>query len=99
MAIKSNVEGFLQKVASGVRPNMFEVEINFPDDVNPDKGLTNILCKSAALPALRSIITCCSKLSDPPYSKVAPVAFSNIAPTSLIISCSGDNHGPNITTF
>ena len=55
--------------------------------------------KSAALPALRSIITCCSKLSDPPYSKVAPVAFSNIAPTSLIISCSGDNHGPNITTF
>jgi len=51
MAIKSNVEGFLQKVASGVRPNMFEVEINFPSDVGADTGLTNILCKSAALPA------------------------------------------------
>ena len=51
MAISSNVEGFLQKVASGVRPNMFEVEINFPTDVGADTGLTNILCKSAALPA------------------------------------------------
>ena len=51
MAISSNVEGFLQKVASGVRPNMFEVEINFPSDVGADTGLTNILCKSAALPA------------------------------------------------
>ena len=51
MAISSNAEGFLQKVASGVRPNMFEVEINFPSDVGADTGLTNILCKSAALPA------------------------------------------------
>ena len=53
MAISSNVEGFLQKVASGVRPNMFEVGITFPSGITGtvDTGLVNILCKSAALPA------------------------------------------------
>ena len=51
MAISSNVEGFLQKVASGVRPNMFEVGITFPTGITADTGLVNILCKSAALPA------------------------------------------------
>ena len=53
MAISSNVEGFLQKVASGVRPNMFEVGITFPTGITGtvDTGLVNILCKSAALPA------------------------------------------------
>ena len=47
--IKSKVSDFLAKVAQGVKPNMFEVEINFP--TNADTGLVNMLCKSAALPA------------------------------------------------
>jgi hypothetical protein len=49
--IKSNVSEFLAKVAQGVKPNMFEVQINFPTVVGADTGLVNILCKSAALPA------------------------------------------------
>lgn len=49
--IKSNVSEFLSKVAQGVKPNMFEVQINFPTVVGADNGLVNILCKSAALPA------------------------------------------------
>ena len=51
MAITSNVEGFLQKVQHGVRPNMFEVGITFPTGITPEGGLVNMLCKSAALPA------------------------------------------------
>jgi len=51
MAISSNVEAFLQKVAHGVRPNMFEAGIQFPSSIGADTTLVNMLCKSAALPA------------------------------------------------
>ena len=45
MAISSNAEGFLQKVASGVRPNTGG-EITSPP-IWCRYNLTNILCKSA----------------------------------------------------
>lgn len=54
MAINSNVSEFLQKIRQGVKPNMFLVDIEFPGTLSKggsDKDLTNILCKSAALPA------------------------------------------------
>ena len=52
MAITSNVSTFLTKVSQGVRPNMFQVDINFPDsDWDADKELVSFMCKSAALPA------------------------------------------------
>jgi hypothetical protein len=52
----SNVRDFLGKVNQGVRPNLFYVNIQFPDQledklVGDDIELTNLLCKSAALPA------------------------------------------------
>ena len=49
----NNVSTFLQTINQGIKPNMFSVDINFPggsDFTNGDKQLTNILCKSAALP-------------------------------------------------
>ena len=49
--IRSNVSDFLAKVAQGVKPNMFEVEINFPSQDAESSVLVNTLCKSAALPA------------------------------------------------
>ena len=52
--VKSNVKDFLSKVAQGVKPNMFEVGINFPTAITNAKDATlttNMLCKSAALPA------------------------------------------------
>ena len=49
--IRSNVSDFLAKVAQGVKPNMFEVEINFPSQDAESSTLVNTLCKSAALPA------------------------------------------------
>ncbi len=51
MAITSNVSSFLSKVSQGVRPNMFQVSIEFPDTVGGDKDLASYMCKSAALPA------------------------------------------------
>ena len=51
MAITSNVSTFLTQVKQGVRPNMFEVDISFPDEITGDTTLTGLLCKSAALPA------------------------------------------------
>tara|TARA_B100002019_G_C21092545_1_gene509363 strand:- start:61 stop:639 length:579 start_codon:yes stop_codon:yes gene_type:complete len=51
MAITSNVSGFLQQVRQGVRPNMFQVDIEFPDGVSGDAELASFMCKSAALPA------------------------------------------------
>ena len=51
MAITSNVSGFLQQVRQGVRPNMFQVDITFPDGVSGDSELASFMCKSAALPA------------------------------------------------
>lgn len=51
MAITSNVSSFLNQVKQGVRPNMFQVDISFPDAVSGDTELTGLMCKSAALPA------------------------------------------------
>jgi hypothetical protein len=59
MAITSNVRDFLGKINQGVKPNLFLATINFPNSAGAvglptgtdDKDLTNILCKSAALPA------------------------------------------------
>ena len=51
MAITSNVSSFLSQVKQGVRPNMFQVDISFPDLVSGDSELTGLMCKSAALPA------------------------------------------------
>jgi len=51
MAITSNVSGFLQKVSQGVRPNMFQVDINFPAQIDADQELITLMCKSAQLPA------------------------------------------------
>ena len=50
MAITSNVSSFLQVVKQGVRPNMFQVDITFPD-IDADQTLVSYMCKSAALPA------------------------------------------------
>ena len=49
----SNVSQFLQTIGQGVKPNMFQVSIEFPSPLakgGEDLNLTNILCKSAALP-------------------------------------------------
>ena len=49
----NNVSTFLQTIGQGVKPNMFMVDIVFPDQISlqtEDKQLTDILCKSAALP-------------------------------------------------
>ena len=51
MAITSNVSSFLQKVSQGVRPNMFQVDIQFPDSTGGDSELAGFMCKSANLPA------------------------------------------------
>ena len=48
----SNVSQFLSTIGQGVKPNMFLINIQFPSQINggKDQNLTNILCKSAALP-------------------------------------------------
>ena len=51
MAITSNVSSFLQVVKQGVRPNMFQVDISFPDNIDADAQLVTYMCKSAVLPA------------------------------------------------
>ena len=51
----NNVSQFLQTIGQGVKPNMFQVSIEFPSPLakgSADLDLTNILCKSAALPCL-----------------------------------------------
>ena len=53
---KNNVSDFLTKVKQGVRPNMFEVQLTFPTQLNLSTGsggddLLTLMCKSAALPA------------------------------------------------
>lgn len=53
MPLPSSIDGFLGKIKQGVKPNMFEVEIQFPQNykVNTDDiQLTNLLCKSTNLP-------------------------------------------------
>ena len=54
MAITSNVSTFLSRVSQGVRPNMFQVDIQFPDTVGAGTAgtdLASFMCKSAQLPA------------------------------------------------
>ena len=52
MSITSNVSSFLSKVSQGVRPNMFEVSIQFPDGAQADDTeIVTYMCKSAALPS------------------------------------------------
>ena len=54
MAISSNLNDFLTRIGEGVKPNMFVVDIQWPQQVavgNNEVELTNLLCKSAALPA------------------------------------------------
>jgi len=53
MAVTSKVSTFLSKVSQGVRPNMFQVDINFPegDLGDADKELASFMCKSANLPS------------------------------------------------
>ena len=48
----SNVSQFLSTIGQGVKPNMFLINIQFPAQLNAGKdlNLTNLLCKSAALP-------------------------------------------------
>jgi len=54
----NNVSTFLSTIGQGIKPNMFSVDIQFPGNgtdeagnfTSTDKNLTNILCKSAALP-------------------------------------------------
>ncbi len=55
----SKISDFINKVGQGVKPNMFAVDIVFPTagftavstGAGGEKELTNIMCKSAALPA------------------------------------------------
>lgn len=49
----SNVSTFLQTIGQGVKPNMFLIDVQFPSTLKKqteDQNLTNLLCKSAALP-------------------------------------------------
>ena len=52
MAVTNNVSDFLSQIGQGVKPNMFVVDISFPQnlDTTNDKELFNLMCKSAALP-------------------------------------------------
>ena len=51
MAI-NNVSSFLQNIGQGVKPNMFLVDVKFPDvlEKGSEQELINVMCKSAALP-------------------------------------------------
>lgn len=48
----SNVSQFLSTIGQGVKPNMFLINVQFPAGISggKDLNLTNLLCKSAALP-------------------------------------------------
>ncbi len=51
-----NIIDFKSKLNGGVRPNLYQVDITFPDDADPGAGITNLmsqgrfLCRSASLP-------------------------------------------------
>ena len=50
---RSNVSEFLQTIGQGVKPNMYLIDMQFPGALakeGEDQNLTNLLCKSAALP-------------------------------------------------
>ena len=47
-----NVDAFRGKMTGGgARPNMFEVNVNFPAAAGGDTELTNFMCKGAQIPA------------------------------------------------
>ena len=59
-AVTRNINSFKSKLAGGVRPNLFNVRINFPQPIKNAAGLakgssleteSSYLCRSAALPA------------------------------------------------
>ena len=53
MPLQSSIDNFLGQIKQGVKPNMFQVEIQFPNGAGPqgaDLQLTNLLCKSTNLP-------------------------------------------------
>ena len=52
MPLSSSINGFLGQIGQGVKPNMFEVGIPFPDAAGgtTDGELITLLCKSTALP-------------------------------------------------
>ena len=50
----TKLSNFISDIGQGVKPNMFIVDIAFPDEVSGASGdvdMVNLLCKSAALPA------------------------------------------------
>ena len=50
----TRLSNFISDIGQGVKPNMFSVDIAFPDAVDGaagDADMINLLCKSAALPA------------------------------------------------
>ena len=50
---RSNVSEFLQTIGQGVKPNMFLIDMQYPAALSKegeDQNLSNLLCKSAALP-------------------------------------------------
>jgi hypothetical protein len=55
MALSSSISSFLTQVQGGVRPNLYEVDFNFPTATTIASDATNnlsgLLCKAAALPA------------------------------------------------
>ena len=74
----NNVSTFLQTINQGIKPNMFSVDISFPTDGagdadNPqadDRDLTNILCKSAALPGSNLVLSKFLSEEEPSRSQV-----------------------------
>ena len=62
MALPSTISNFISNIGQGVKPNMFQVEIAFPQQgvgggsnlkptTSTESEKVNLLCKSAALPA------------------------------------------------
>ena len=50
----TKLSNFISDIGQGVKPNMFIVDIAFPEEVSGaggDVDMVNLLCKSAALPA------------------------------------------------
>jgi len=48
----TKLSNFIGDIGQGVKPNMFMVDITFPDSTaDSEKDMVNLLCKSAALPA------------------------------------------------
>ena len=48
----TKLSNFIGDIGQGVKPNMFMVDITFPDQTaDSEKDMVNLLCKSAALPA------------------------------------------------